>query len=370
MFKFHVPKKGKIIVFLFLFLILCFYVFHRKNYVVDYTINDFAITEKYNKEENGYQFLINYENQEFLMLKEHKYIYSKKLIQNVFAKQKEDIICLFFTSKKISLYPLCKKEDAYISYHLIEDEELIPASYKSNLLVNEKEYNALKLYSLEENKYYLWNYTGFYVVTDQNVKEIKLFNSDIYSIPLTYKVGNYLVIANYDEKYNFNKFYVINTKNDKIRELKLKDEISFDSYFLGSTEKKLYLIDKKNKAEYELDPKHLQIKNITNKTQGTILQQDEWESISIQSLINNEISFTHKENTCYEIRENTLYKIQNQLTTKISNKNVKAIVSYDKDKVFYLVDDSLYSYDDQEGEKLIINNFEWNFNYENMIYIF
>ena len=221
-----------------------------------------------------------------------------------------------------------------------------------------------------DQKYYLWNYTGFYVITKDSTKEIKIFNNDYYNIPLTAMVGNYLVIANYDEKYNFSKFYVIDTIKDKVRELKLEEEISYNSYFLGTYANQLYLMDRKNRVEYEINPKKLKIDSVTKQEQGIILNEDEWETVGMQSLVSNEKKFTHKLLTSYKIENGILYKVQENYKTKISNQNVKEIVLYNENFVYYLVEDNLYAYNDKDGEKLVINNFEWNFNYQNMIYIF
>ncbi len=50
--------------------------------------------------------------------------------------------------------------------------------------------------------------------------------------------------------------------------------------------------------------------------------------------------------------------------------SVKEIVYSTEDTVYYLEGDTLYYYNDSDGEVLVISNFEWNFNYKNMIFIF
>ncbi len=370
MAKIYKIRIGKCFAFLFLFSLLFYFIYRSRNYERVYFLNDVSITESFNKQDKVYRFEFKVGDTTFLTSMYHRFIHTKELIKGIDVKQKDDVICILIESEKIHLYPMCQKNGENISYHLIEDEELIPSSYKSNLSYEEKEYKTLKLYSLGENKYYLWNYTGFYVLTKNQEKEIKLFQTDVYNIPLTAVVGQYLVIANYDEKYNFNKFYVIDTKKDKVRELNLKDTISFDSYFLGSFDGKLYLVDRKNKMEYEINPKKLQMEVMTKKNQGQILKEDQWETIGMQALVGNENSFTYKSITSYTLLDGNLYRVQEDYKTKISNQMVKEIVLSTEDAVYYLVGDNLYVYDDKDGERLILNNFEWNFNYQNMIYIF
>ena len=51
------------------------------------------------------------------------------------------------------------------------------------------------------------------------------------------------------------------------------------------------------------------------------------------------------------------------------NSKKKNTLVYKIDIVYYLVDDTLYSYSPSDGETKIIKYAEWAFNYENMIYV-
>ena len=59
------------------------------------------------------------------------------------------------------------------------------------------------------------------------------------------------------------------------------------------------------------------------------------------------------------------------------NKDIKTLIDQDvtdiiriKDNlVFYLKTDTVYVFNKEEGKSRLLYNFEWNFNYENMIYI-
>ena len=56
----------------------------------------------------------------------------------------------------------------------------------------------------------------------------------------------------------------------------------------------------------------------------------------------------------------------------------KTLVSKDVDKLlvtnnnyaYYLRDDNIYGYKISTGEKLIMSNFEWNFNNDNILFIY
>lgn len=370
MVKFKKIKNKRFYVILLVVFVLLYGIFHSKDYEVSYTVNDVHILEKFSKKEKTYTFLFQTKEKEFSIVLSHKYIYTKKLIKEIDVKEKNNSLCLIPKGSKFDFYPLCMQNDELISYHLVSDEELVPSSYKKEISYEEKSYKNMKLYFLNNKKYYIWNYDGFDVISDNVQQGIKLFKEDVYNIPLTIKVNNNLVIADYDSKYTFTKFYVLNSKNDKVKELSLKNEISFDSYYLGIVGNNAYLIDKKNKKEYEINSKRLLIENITKNNQGRILNYGTWEQISIGNLVNNETQFTYKEITQFKIENNTLYKVEANYQTRISDYNVKDIVYHENDTVYYLVDDKLYYYNNYDGEVLVLTNFEWNFNYKNMIYIF
>lgn len=362
-------KKRRIVFLAFLFLVLFSFLMIKKNYKIQYTVEEVLVIEQYDKKEKKYKFTFQKENQEFYVEFPNVYVPSKRLIQRVEVNNKEDTICILPSSSKLHLYPLCNKNGEYISYHLIKDEDLIPKAYEKEIEYMEKNYNNFKSYALNHKKYYLWNYEGFTVLSSKEEKQIKLFKKDVYNIPLTVQVGNYLLMADYDSQYEFSKFYVINMTNDKIRELTLSNPISFDSYFLGVTNKKAYLVDKKSKTEYEIYPKRLLIDKISSNHQGRILKDDVWEPIGMNRLVNTEMAFTNKDDSRFQLENQTLYQIEGNTKTRLSNNKVKEIVFDDNNTVYYLSDEKLYSYNNQEGEGLVLSNFEWNFNYKNMIYI-
>ncbi len=363
--------KKKLFFLLLIFLIfLFFFFFYNSDYEKEYYVNDIKIVEKWNKNAQRYIFSFETKGKDFLVSLKHKYIHKKKLIGQIKIKEKGNGVCIFPESKEIEMFPLCKIDDEAISYHLIMDEELISSNYKSELSYEEKKYNNVMTYALKNNKYYLWNYKGFTVVSNNGTKEIKLFDEDVYNIPLVIKVEHFLLVANYDEKFNFHKFYVIDTKKDKVRELEFEKEISFDSLFLGVFNKKAYLLDKKNKIEYEINPKKMLIQKVSKDNEGKILKNDIFESIGMNALISGEKVFTHKELTKYLLDTNTLYQVQENYKTKITDKIVRDIIFYKENTVYYLVNETLYSYNNKEGEVPILSHFEWNFNYKNMIFIF
>lgn len=163
---------------------------------------------------------------------------------------------------------------------------------------------------------------------------------------------------------------MINMKDGKVNEWEFKDSIYFDGYYLGSHNNSLFYIDKKMKIEWELLPKKKKMRKVgTENKEGKIWQNSDWEKISINKIINDSLKFSKEQPIHYEIKEGLIINYQNGLEKRISKKNVKEIVATMKNKVYYLVEDSLYYYTEEEGEVEVMSYFEWNFNYKNMIFI-
>ncbi len=351
-------KIKKINLFIFLiFIILIIIIKIPKNYQIKYSLNDIIIEEKYNKNNKLYTISFIKDNISYPISFKGKYKH-KRIINEV----NFDDTCIIPSSKYFKINPVCYKDNMLVSHYLVDDSK-----YKNVIDVNIS-YNKININYLNDKRYLIFNYKGFYSIKDKN-KDIKLFNEDVYNLNLVYKIKDNLVIANYDNKYNIDKFYVIN-KKDKVKTFKVKYDISFDSYFLGAYKNNLYLFDKKNKKEYVINISKLKIVDITKNGQGKILEDGKFVSVGVNKIANNNYSFSDSKSFNYVIEDERLYKIIDEYKILVTDKNVKDIVSIDNDTVYYLVNDSLYCYNDNLGEILLMSYFEWNFNYKNMIFIF
>ena len=335
-------KKRKILQIIFVIVLLIFIIIFnlikRKNYEVEYKVDKYNIVENYNHK--IYTFRISNEDNSFSFLKNIKYTKKHKLINNI---------------KEIKLDNEMKEKLNFVDRE--EDEE--------------KTYNNLKINNLLDYNYLVWNYKGFDLISQNSTETINLFNSDIYDIPLSKIVNNYLLIADYDSKYNFNKFYVINVLKGTKDEFKIKDDISFDSYILGSYKESIYLVDRKNKIEYEIVPHKKKIRKVgTESKQGIIYTENGFERISLTKLVSKEYSFYDDNLYNYKIIDNKLVQELNKDKMIVSNKDIKDIIAIKEDNVLYLVDDTLYFYNILYGEIKVMTNFEWNFNYKNNIYFY
>lgn len=369
-----IRKKRVIIIIAFvgaLFLLLIFNLVKDKSYEEEYSIKSFNITENYNKKLKLYTFKISTKENSFSFLENIKYVKKHKIINDIEEITLDNEFCLIIKSNYFTYNPLCMKDELEVDYRLVSKEMQEKLDYKKENDEEEKTYDNLKVNNLLDYNYLVWNYKGFNKITKNGIETIDLFANDIYEIPLSKMVNNYLLIADYDSKYNFNKFYIINVLKGTKEEFKIKDDISFDSYILGSYKESIYLVDKKNKIEYEIVPHKKKIRKVgTENRQGVIYTEKGLEKISLTKLISKEYKFYDDNLYSYKIVDDRLVQELNDDTLLISDNKVKDILAIRDDTVLYLVDDTIFLYNTLNGEKKIMQNFEWNFNYKNSIYFY
>lgn len=323
-----------------------------RNYESKYIVNEIEVTEQFDKVKQVYLFTIKDKNIEIPYQIMHKYTKKRKLLSNIKVEDNCYTINVFKSN-----YKLCLKDSNITASATSDDENPINAEKNIQIYKNTEEI-------------YIWNYKGYYKLENNKLKNIKLIKNDNYENKISAINEEYLITANYDEKYEFNKFYLINKKNDNIKELKLDKPISANSYFLGSYENKLYLLDPKYKYEYEITPYKNKISIISKDGNGLYYEDDEKINVSINKLIKEKLTFSKQNIYNYYVENNKLLLKINNKSIIISDKKVDAIVKIYNENVYYLSDGILYKYTFGKNSKKIISNSEWKFNTSNQIYIF
>lgn len=371
-------KKSAIVILILSFVVLIVLInliisiFKKYSYSIEYNIGEYSISENYNNENSYYYYTISTSNLVYDFLYESNYLKERKLIKEIKEYTDEDYTCIIIKSNQLDTYPMCSYKKEYIDYHLISDnlKSKLSEYYQSSKEI-EKTYDNYNLYNEEENLL-IWSYKGFKYIHQGKLTFIKIFNKDIYEIPLATKINNYILIPDYEQEYNFNKVYLINLDTLEVDEWSLKYSISYDSYILGTNDKSLFIIDKKNEKEYELVPHKKKMRIVaTSNQQGTIYDENQVSKVSMKKLISKEYSFTYKMLYNYTLKNNYLYLnyIDSSNVIKISDKKVDYIVASSKENIYYLVEDTLYRYNPQYGEVKLISYSEWKYNYKNLIFI-
>lgn len=358
-------KKIVFIIILILLIIIFFYIRYKPyNYEKKYTINNYKIIEKYDIKTEEYTFFINSNNKTYAYRFNSKYIRNKELIKKINAYKNADEVCILPISENLMFYPLCIKGEIIYTYNLSKNQ-ISDYDYKKIQEKNQN-YNKININYLNSTNFLINNYNEFIYINEEGLKNIKLFNKDVYRFNLIYQLNEYVIIPDYNEDYYFDKLYLINLKNGKIKEIGAKQKISFDSIFLGDYKNNVYLLDKKEKKEYRININKEKIEVI----EFLILQNNKLKKTSYKDIINNNLYFDNKENENYEIIDNQLYQIIDDYKILISNKEVDKIIKEIDNTIYYLSNEELYMYNNNNGEILLITNFEWNFNNTNMIYLY
>ncbi len=353
-------KKNIIFVlgFIFIFFIYQLVVNHPKDYELIYNINSYNIKESYSKKDKAYYLNIYDDSTNYSFFLKRKYSKKRKLLENIDIYTDDEKTCVKPIVKNETFQYVCNKDNDYFMY------------LSNSLIESDKEkIDSIEVYN-KDFTYYIFD--GYGVKNVVTKKKIHFFNNEHYENALSYKGDNFILFANYDDERVFNKFYLIDKESEDYFEIVNENyEISYDSYFLGMVKNKVYLFDKKNMKEYSIDIKKRVIKLISKGDKGLFYDLG-FDEILLSKLKYETNLFNTGFLVDYEINNSTLYKKYNNSVNriKITDYSVKTIVSASDEEIFYISDDSLYSYNDTSGNTLLLTNFDWKFNYKNNIYVF
>ncbi len=350
-----------ILILVILFIIYVVVTFRSQDYNLEYQVNHLNIKEVYTKNDKYYTFYVSKDSFTYPFKIQSKYLRKRKLINDieVIAKQEEE--CLLPKSDYLTFDYLCRNNQEFYEGYLSENLNI---TFKK-IAKLDKTFQNIKINYLNNKVYLLYNYKGFYYLNGKQFLNIKLFNKDVYNINLIYQLANYLVVPNYNEEHYFSSFYVLNMQDGKYKEIESDYEIYFDSIFLGDYKNKIYLLDKKMKKEYTIDIKKEKIQEVDLQ----VLENKKMVTKTFNEIVSNNLVFYPKNVNNYELINNILYKKIDNIKIKLSNKEVSKIIKNDEDTVYYLVNEDLYMYNNDWGEVLLLSNFEWNFNDNNMIFL-
>lgn len=350
-----------------LFLLFLIILFLPKNYSKKYTKNDIEISEAYNKKNKNYYFTFKYNDITLDYLVESNYHIERSLIKNIEVIEDENNnFCIIPSGDKLAFIPLCYQDKESIHYSLVNKD--LKEQLNKDLFKNEKLIETYKDIEIYNNSYtyLLWNYDGFYYLNETEKKKIDIFDKELYNISLVGYTKDYLVLADYDSNYTFNKMYTIDFKKGNLKKYDLNRDIYFDSYFIGYEKNKIYIVDNKESTMYEWNAKNGELSKISSK----VLKDSKWENVSIKTLLNKKETFSYKSNFNYELEDNNLYLDYKQDIKTLVDINIKSIIKTDNEDIFYLKDSELYHFSPEKGIEKLLNYFEWNFNFERMIYIY
>ena len=251
-----------------------YFYFSPKNYSEEYKVKDFKVIEEFHKNEKLYYFSVD---GKYDFIVNENYSINRQKITKI--DYKDNCITPYF--EKTKLNEICYIEGEP-NYNVITVGEGEPEPY---------DLNGIKLYYDENIIYTIWNYNSVLIVEDKTINRIDLFKNSVYRNELTVLVDELLIMPNYDQKYDYTEFLILDVTSQKLSTWEIDYEISNDSYILGVYDGKVYLVDRKYKVEYEINPAKKKIEIVGNSTKLGTIYNNGFEETTINKLIKNDLSF-------------------------------------------------------------------------------
>ncbi len=361
------------------------------NYSLKINKNKFNIREEYSKDYTYIKIKVN--NKIYSLYVKDK---GRKLIDNVYYYKDNKYECLLpIINGVIKSDMMCYNDNTIYNYYNLKTKDDALDNYVSSI----KEYN-IENFIDNTDKFSKIDYIMFYNNIDKNVaittydglisnySSIKLFNKDVYNNIISAFIDKYYIIADYNKSYEFNKFVVTNLKNQKTFKIKSKYDISFDSYVQGIVDNKLYIYDKDNNSQYEIDIDKKRVNLLSNSKKIKVYKNHSWGYVSKNSediYFENEEenlsldSFDHvikygnyyylfkKVNKSYELYRSDINNME-VYEYLITVPTIK--INYNEDYIYYVNGNKLYYYSDSTGLKTILENPELEFNETIKYYIY
>ena len=293
----------------------------------------------------------------------------------------------------------CYKDEILYNYYNFVGNNTSLDKYVNSIElynINEFENKAINTETIGTIKYNIFtNLSNTVAITTYkgltiNDNEINLFKKDIYNNKLSTFIDNYYIIADYEKNYSFNYFYVVNLDNRKINKLESKNDISYDSYIQGIVDNKIYLYDKDNEVQYEIDVKGSSIDIISSDNYIKYYSNNKWEKMN-KAKANKEIYFNYETLDNYftsydyvEETDNYYYLLKKDGISyklyRVDKDNIDVYkylldvpttnIYFSNDYLYYVYKNKLFYYSDGTGLKTILENSELEFNDTIKYYIY
>lgn len=408
-----IKKMFALLVLLIFIYSLFSFLFRKKSFLheVNYTIKaseiPLEVKEKVTYREGGekdnYFFEVKTKDSIFSFQIFDFSSYQNYKIQNISYFENEEYRCISPTFKgEDTKMVLCNKENILYPYSTIQGEnkevdafaktiygEDVYIDNKSNFLKK----GTLTIYSenLLSNHYLaLENYKGIALINSKDIyKNISLFTSDKYTKNMSVFMNDSYLTADYNQKYNFNEFYLVNIKNGKKETIISHNVLNLDGYAMGGIDKNAYFFDKKEKEQYVVSLDKKRVSKVGDTDKGVqIYQNKNFEVIATSLAYQNKITFYEEKivdsalpfervDHLYGEKAGIYYFYQKQgnryhvysgpsLQTKLytylfDTTNIENIV-YQDDFIYYIDGKEIRYYSTKTGSKTVLSDTELNYN--------
>lgn len=403
------------IFFLFYFGIQIAFKFTTGGYEIEYEINSdqiYAVKEIYTvnkkKEDDNYYIKILSGENEFTYQIYNDLGKVERIVKDVKSYKDETYSCIFPIFKKgYQLDVTCLSNGVQYYYQSIKGKDAgldsfvsnLQEAYSSDLLQDHAEaviYNSnVTFYQdniVKEHSFAAETYKGAQLLNAtfaSSLYESNLFHKDIYNKKISAYVGKYYVVADYNSDYEFNQFYLVDMETLKKSTIEYHKSISLDSYVQGVVEDSLYVFDRSNKTQYEINVKTKTIVEVGNvDLKIKYYQNGEWSTVSAYDAVSQNLSFLdgdvtkefsgyekvdkvgHELSGYYYFYKKTgngyaVYRSNVQEPSKLTylfEMNQLSQVVYVGDYLYFKNGDTISYYNDATGIRKLYRNVEFNFN--------
>lgn len=384
---------------------------HNYQYVLNTGQNEFQIDETFinDKTNSNYYFQIGIKDTKFYYRSFETFRNQSKVIQDIYYYESDKYQCILpvFLNDKVISDILCHTANGYSYFYyslkgMDKDLDAFAASlseygyHVDNWFdtTNSFDKDGIKVYTgniLSNHHIAMTDYKGILLTShkEKSIYHISLFENDVYQKKLSTIIGNKYVVANYNEKFRFHDFYIIDITTGTKTTFASQQELSFDSYVQGVYENSMYIFDRSSKKQYEVNIKDKEVREVGNETNGVkIYNGTEWQQISTVTAAKENIYFTVSPEESTDSRFVKVQKYGNeeygyyfyykqvdnkflvyrsdinnleQLTYLFTTTNMDNIVFYN-DFIYYTDEEYIKKYSDKYGIQNIIQYSELKFN--------
>lgn len=382
---------------------------HHINYQVSYNDMIFEVKELYQKEyDSNYYLEITNNNNTFVYSVSNYFNKQKEIVDSIEVYEKDGLFCVFpILIKNINLGIECIKDNNIYSYESLKDNYVVKEfvsilqgkNYVNTAWENEDnevtEINSSIAYKnniLGEDTITIWNYKGIDIISKTKHNSIDLYDFDKYENSHGSVVDKYYVAPIYtnNKVYDFSSLKIIDLKNNDVKTMDLDMPLKQDTYINGIVDDQLYYFDPDNLVQYSVNPSTRKSRQVGSQAINAQFYNGSWETINIYDLVgtkkkfelkvdekiynyqptsiyqsNSNYYFTTSDGSFYKLSKNSLDK-PILLFNKSGLKEVKVV----KDSIYFIINDTLYYYNDNTGIRKIIKNNEWKYNYNNIYGIY
>ena len=389
---------------LFLTLLLEFGInYFKTSHHVEYDIGGYMVEEDYIKKSGKDYYLIkaSKDGKEYIFNAQNEFNKNEKIIKEIIPYDTDDISCatIIYTNNSSST-PLCYKDKILHSYISVENEPGMSEYLKQlNKYAEDKITSSDESYVFAYNEIYknnlyknediiMYNYKNIIKINGERTMTFDFSNKDVFKNEYGTLVGKYYVIPKMRNSIEFSHYLIVDLEKETVEEIDLAKEvsakISSQMYVNGIYNSNLYIFDKSNLVQYEINPDKGEIKVVGNKDKkGIVYKNGQEEEIGVYTLNNEKVKFTenydaYKEidydqifltsNGAVYVKDGVFYKVYNNYLKNpiylFEAKNVQDI-KVKEDNIYYINDQFLYRYNDY-GNVRILKREQFKYDYTNI----